>query len=574
MSFVWHHTKRISTVAGKHTVRFLFPPLWHYMTDDYKGRLHHLVVDSILGLTMMSLLAINVALIAWLYLFFIPPEFDVSLEIVADPIVSGADLPVDVQYTVGNKNISDVSIRLHGPQGWQISKEESYMTWDALSGSSQETIHTVAPFTTHVNQTNRILAMYEYRYFGQQYYGLAEVTFVAKTSSLEIVPHIPTKVLNTESAVMQFEYSNSSDYTRGRTCIEFTLPEHFTVTSSSHELIDQQVCFDQLDPREHGVIEIVGTFQNAIGEGQLVIDLRVIDYLGIQAYTQVSVSTPIHVLTPRLVIATTGSPILNVGDTARYSVIMTNTGDATLTNVLATVNLSGFENRISAVTPIDGVRVGDQLQWNIAELPAGQSMTKTFITQTNPAWREKNISLHYNATATADIEDIGVSTYALRVEKDIKFNSTLQFDVVGRYTATTGEQLGYGPYPMEADSITALRVIWEIKDFTNDLNNVTIQTTLPSQVEWTGVTSVTEGSRITYDPATRTVTWHTASVPSFSHGQGAQFEVRVSPNSQQIGKRINVTNNTIFTARDSHTAVVIARDHGALRTDQPINPSQ
>jgi hypothetical protein len=113
-------------------------------------------------------------------------------------------------------------------------------------------------------------------------------------------------------------------------------------------------------------------------------------------------------------------------------------------------------------------------------------------------------------------------------------------------------------------------VFWEIKDFTNDLTNLTIQTTLPSQVEWTDHSAVTEGSGMSYDPASRTVTWHTGHVTSFDHEQGASFELRVRPNSLQIGKQINVTNDTKFSARDEFTEVVLSRVVGALRTADSI----
>lgn len=573
MFAAWHHTKRISKAAGKHTVRFLLPPLWHYVTDEYKGRFHHLVVDSILALMMMSLLAINIGLVAWFYVFSIPAELNVSLQINTDHVVSGAELPVDVMYRVGSKDVSDVIITVHGPQGWQINSSDSQHTFTTIAAGTEDSIHITAPFITNVDRTNRILVIYEYKYFGQQYYGSSEVTFSAPISNFEIIPHIPDKILTTEEAVLQFEYVNSSDTARKRTCIELKLPENFTMISTSHEIVDGQICFETLGPREHGVIEIVGTFQNAIGEGQRVIEIVAYDYLGNIAYMQSKLQTSIQVLTPRLAVATTGSEVINVGDSVQYSVVINNTGDATLTNVAVSAPLRDFANRVSSVTPIDGSRVGDQLQWIISELPPNESTTRTFVVQTNPAWREKNVNLEYSVSATADIEDIGVSTYTTSVYKGIKFNSTLDFSVIGRYTTSTGEQLGYGPYPMEADNITALRVIWEIQDFTNDLNNVTIQTTLPSQVEWTGLTSVTEGTKIIYDPATRTVTWHASSIPSFSHGQGAQFEVRVSPNSQQIGKQINITNNTIFSARDNHTGSIMTRNIEALRTAQPINAS-
>ncbi|MFH1537180.1 MAG: hypothetical protein ABID45_04275, partial [Patescibacteria group bacterium] len=144
------------------------------------------------------------------------------------------------------------------------------------------------------------------------------------------------------------------------------------------------------------------------------------------------------------------------------------------------------------------------------------------------------------------------------------------FTANSAYYSSEGEQIGYGPYPLEAGSATALRIFWKVQGTTNNLNNVTVQTTLPSQVEWTGMSSVSDGTAMAYDPVTRTVTWHVSDLEAFSYPKGANFEVRVYPNSGQIGQNINIINDSKLTARDSFTGIILTRYFGALRTQDPI----
>ena len=287
-------------------------------------------------------------------------------------------------------------------------------------------------------------------------------------------------------------------------------------------------------------------------------------------FSQSAVEAPIQVLTPRLSLNTSGSSVVNVGEAVRYTTSYTNTGDAPLQNVLVTTQLNGVAERASYVTPVNGARNGNQLTWVDAEILPGETHSQTFVVGTNPNLREKNANMSYTSSATANIADLEVSTYTPASTQSAKFNSTLDFGTVARYILPTGQQIGYGPYPMRANQVTAVRVFWEIKDFTNDMSDVTISTTLPSQVEWTGLSSVTTGSALSYNPATRTVTFSTNSVPSFSHAQGAQFEVRVLPNHLQVGQRINVTNGTTFRAFDSHTGTAFTRSRGPIQTVTPI----
>jgi uncharacterized repeat protein (TIGR01451 family) len=313
---------------------------------------------------------------------------------------------------------------------------------------------------------------------------------------------------------------------------------------------------------------VICTGKNAIGAGAQVIGVRGVDDCSTDQYEHIALTAPIQVLTPRLTLATSGPAVLNVGDVGRYTVKYTNSGDAPLSSVRITSQLENFVGRYRSLYLSGGGTVsGDTLSWSDTNLAPGETRYQTFTVSTNSGMREKNVAMNYSAKAIATIADLGVTTYTATISgPPTKFNSTLSFSTVARYYSTAGEQLGYGPYPLRAWDVTALRVFWQVEDFTNDLSNVTIRTTLPSQVEWTGHTAVTEGSAMTYDPVSRTVTWHTGSIPSFSHAQGASFEVRIFPNSDQVGKTINITNDTIFTARDSFTGVVLSRSAGALRT--------
>lgn len=537
-----HHTKRT-------TARILFPYAWHYFTDDYKDRTHHLVVDTIGSFIILLLLGINVVIGAWLYLFSIPPEVEVNLT-APDLVISGEELIIAGTITAKNKTIDDIDLQLVLPETFQVTEDALSVELRTIARGNTEEFTVSGKFTGNVKQTYRAIVLYSYKYYGQSFAGSSLVEFVVDTSSLEVIAHVPEHILNNESFTWTVEYHNSSAQERQQVCIQLDLPSSFQIDSSTVPITDNQIILETIPANTSGAISITGSFSNAIGEGNHVIGVAGIDQCGDKALRQTALQQAVEVLTPRLQITTTGPATANVGDLITYQVNYINTGDAVLDNITTTVRLDN----------------GALEQWTDGALAPGERRTKTFTRTVSAATRQKNLAISHSVSAVATIADVGIQTYTPSFSYQTLFNSTLRLSHVARYNSTTGEQLGYGPYPLRAWEVTALRVFWQVEDFTNDLSNVTITTTLPSQVEWTGYSAVTEGGAMTYDAGTRTVTWHTSSIPSFSHAQGASFEVRILPNSDQAGKAINITNDLYFSARDSFTGAVIIRTLGALRT--------
>ncbi len=569
---LWHHTKQLSLHVTKKTGRILFPYLWHFLTDDYKGRLHHLIVDSILSLIILGLVGANIVLGEWFYLFSIEPTVDVTVA-VPEVIISGEPLKTNITLTPTNKAITDVRLKAVVPAGYEVTAEQQW-EWPHLEAGDTQTLTLAGRFSGDFDKTYRVIALYDYHYFGQTFSDYVTVEFTVDTSSFELVTSVPPQILNQESFNWTVEYYNSAAKPRRDVCLEFDLPEAFVLDDSSVPITaDWRAVLPEVGARQGGVITLTGSFRKAIGEGSQVMQVTALDDCSKKkVYQQVVLTTPIEVLTPRLQLQTSGASVLNVGDVGSYVVKYSNTGDAVLSTVKLTAHFNSDPASYGTIAISgSGRRNGSTISWQNSNLAPGETRTQTFTVASYPLLRQKNVAFSYTVSASADIADLGVTTYAAPISGlTTKFNSTLQFSQVARYTGSSGEQLGYGPYPLQAWEVTALRVFWQVEDFTNDLNNVTITATLPSQVEWTGHSAVTAGGAMSYDPTTRRVTWHTSNIPSFSYPQGASFEVRVLPNSAQVGKRIHLTNDTIFTARDSFTGTVLTRAAGALLTDQPI----
>ncbi|MFA6475368.1 MAG: hypothetical protein WCV88_04180 [Patescibacteria group bacterium] len=531
-------------------LKLFFPYLWHYFTDDYKDRLHHLVVDTILSFLMLLLMGGNILLAGWLYLYSITPAVTTSVT-ASDMVISGETMTFNGSLVPTNKTINKVDLKFVLPTSFTTNDPLSYH-YDLLKKGDEKKLAVSGRFVGAVKKTYRGILLYSYQYYGQTYSGNTTTDFKVDTTSLEITTDMPDHILNDETFTWKIDYHNSSQVERQDTCIRLDIPESFKVESTSQPMTDNKIMFTSIPAQSGGSVDVIGSFSNAQGEGSHVLGILGMDDCATGGFEQVALQQPVDVIAPRLTLTTYGSAMANIGDTVTYYVVYHNVGDTALENIVTTVDLSN----------------GTTKQWTDGSLAAGDTRTKAFTMSVSSGTRTKNLTQSYSVSATGTIAGVNIPIYTKSLSYQTKYNSTLNFSQVARY------DLGYGPHPMRAWDVSAVRVFWQVEDFTNDLSNVTIQTTLPTQVEWTGLSAVTEGGAMAYNPATRVVTWHTSSIPSFAHAQGCSFEVRVIPNSAQVGKNINITNEVKFTARDGFTDAVLTRVLGALRTDQPIQAAR
>ena len=279
MKLIWHHTKEATHHVGKHTVRFFFPYVWHYFTDEYEDKFHHLIVDTIFALVMMGLVVSNLILGYRLYDVFIPPLMTVQVRVEPEA-VSGGSLPVEVSYHNLSRDVSNVHLQLYAPAGY-VTEQSLDNRFETLAIGDRDTILYDGHYVGNVGQRNRFIVSYSYEYFGQQFIGLAVAETTATVSSFEVVPNLPTTILNNELVTWNVEYRNSSEVARRDTCITVDFPESFILASSSREIDETgTTCFKKIKPFQQGAIEFTGSFTNAIGEGKHVVGVSSSDAVG------------------------------------------------------------------------------------------------------------------------------------------------------------------------------------------------------------------------------------------------------------------------------------------------------
>lgn len=568
---ITHFTAKVIKYAGKKAVHIFCPPLTHYLTDKYQDRKHHLIVDTILAVAVVLLVTGNASLGYWYYLFLTPPEVAINISL-PEQIISGEKLNFQFDYTVSRRPVEELQILIIYPDGYIAdAKNNQHLYLGHQAAGSANQFKLKGKIFAAADSTENIRVIYGYVYQGKVYEQEYKKAFNVAASRLTISTELPQAVLKDAEFSLNIKYANGSELPRENVELLLDIPENLTINKcdAPYDVERKVLTLAEISPLASGQVICLAKF-NTFGDVNNLIGVQVQE----ENFSQNSQLSLIEVLNPRLTLAgkINDAPSGNIdqGGNAVYTLTYENIGDAELKELEVSLDISAWKDFYSYINPKEGEKIEDKIIWKIPQVAPAAKGEVSVLIEAKTDLLIKDLEISTTATAKAKLANLAGETTAPDVKNSIKFNTDVNCVLQARYFGNSGEQLGYGPYPLKVNEITALRIFLEVDDFYNDLNNVTLVTTLPSQVTWTGETSVSVGTNLTYDEVTRTITWHVGSLAAFSTPQGASFEVRVLPNYLQQNQQINLTNEAKFTALDAFTGKYLEKTIPALQTEQVI----
>jgi len=133
-----------------------------------------------------------------------------------------------------------------------------------------------------------------------------------------------------------------------------------------------------------------------------------------------------------------------------------------------------------------------------------------------------------------------------------------------------------GPIPPKVEQTTTYTVLWTVDNTVNTLNNVIVQSSLPSNIKWVGKISP-ENEDIGYDPVTGTVQWNVGSMQTFTAGTNKRrqvaFQISLTPAVNQVGSIQTLVNASTLTGVDDFTGQTLKSNLGVLTTRFSTDPS-
>jgi hypothetical protein len=524
---------------------------------------------------------------------------------------SGATVPL--QITVKNNNpasISNTDIAIVFPDGTRSADDVTQPLLryaDTLGtipagGSVSRTVNAV--LFGSVNQSIDLPVTIEYNTANsnalftkeQDFHTLitsSPLTITAQAASTTSSGQLYTIMLTVHSNATQVlqNIAVNAQYPEGFTLVGAALDDSATQLSSKTSGEPVYV-LDTLQPGDDHIITITGTLTGNPGD-QKAFNFTVgtqntdTQQLGLAvAYASQSITAtlakPFLDVSLSLNHSDSDPTVVSAGSSVSGLATWINTLTSSLSNAQVLIKLSGNALDTSKVVTTNGFYQSSsntllytaQTDSNLAQLGAGDTDNGLFTLAVLP---ESAILTLRNPTIVLTVAVSGqpegeipmtltnILTKTIKVQTDLKLISQL--------VHSSGPFKNAGPWPPIANQTTTYTVELAVGNTVNDVAGATATMILPPYVTYTGQATPDDGS-VSYDAASRTVTWRIGTVPAgtTTHPLTAAFQVSFTPSISQVGTSPTLIGNQTLTGTDRFTGTTVGNTAEALTTQTTGDP--
>lgn len=569
----------------------------------------HRLRNILIGLTVFFGL---LATVAWTGFFvFQPygkvPAQDVALSLVVpENVKSGEEVAVYIHYTT-EKTVALESLEISAslPPGFVLHNaappaagEHRWVIGAVPAGGSGE----IKLLGTVIGAPGNLLSFQAFSTyvpvnFHSPFQSVASAALPISGSFVEVSASSTERVLPGEPVTVVFSYRNNGSSTVADAAFRATLPAGFVVSKATPPPSEGSLFWKlgSLGGTASGTIALTGTFSSET-KGLLPFSGE----LGLAApgsafVLQSSASTSVSVIGGDLVLSeivngSTEATAVNFGDTLHATFSYANRSEAQLQDVVLVAHLVGTPaaKSASALSPVfDALSITDSargifttstgvITWTKKEIPAlaklapGDEGTidvtvRIAAKPTVPAIKEYGVDVWLSGTVgkvngTKKDRQVQSTSLHFPVLSDVRFTAS------SRYYNDDEITVGTGPLPPKAGAETTYRIFWTIENGLHELHDLSLQTTLPENVRFTGKQDVSAGT-VVFDEKTRIVTWTLNKLPVDVQTATVDFEVGLTPSTAAVGNILPLTDVAHFDATDSVVGAHI------LRNEDPVDTS-
>ena len=420
-----------------------------------------------------------------------------------------------------------------------------------------------------------------------------ETTFttVIKEIPLTFDFDIPSKVEVERDFRFSLNYYSSLNYPLSNLGIRIEYPLDFEFLESDPPGLGKTEWeIPLLNPAEGGRVEIKGRLSGETGQ-QKTFRASLGIWLEDEFILLKEISKSVEIDRPGLFVSQRindqSQYIASSGDLLHYEIFFRNIGKEPFLDLSLVTTLEGTGFDFETVkSDLGQFNKGDSfIVWdsrdvsNLKFLDQGEEGRVEFWVNLKDEWEigspeEKNAILKN----TVLIPKVGEKEF------ETKVNSKLVISQKGYYQ---DEVFGNsGPIPPKVGEETTYTIIWQVKNYFNDVKNVKVKAVLPSNVRLTGkIFPEEESSKFAFDNHSREIVWMVKNSETMEAGTGVlnptpiiSFQVALKPTSGQIGKTPQIIGKAMITGEDQWTEGVVEGESSAIDTtlpdDSSISPGQ
>ena len=395
-----------------------------------------------------------------------------------------------------------------------------------------------------------------------------------KSVPLTLEFDLPSKIDSGKEISFKLNYFSNASYPLTNLGIKINYPSDFEFQSSKPQALEKTDWeIGLLNKAEGGRIEITGNVRGEIGE-QKQFKAQLGSWQDGEFVLLKEAIRAVQIITPSLYISQqiNGNPqfIASPGGTLHYEIFFKNIGNDIFTNLFLVATLEGniFDFQ-TLKAPLGDFELGDNsiiFDWRrvskLQFLDVGEEGKVEFWVGLKDDWQMTSLS-DKNLT-------IRNKVFLSQAQQEFvtKVNSKLEIGQKGYYE---DEIFGNtGPFPPQGGQQTTYTVTWQVKNYYNNVKNMKVKATLRNNVRLSGKI-FPEGSRVTFDSASREVVWDLGSLDAgkgvLGPGPNVSFQIAFTPLSYQQGSVATLIGPAEITAEDEFTEVTVKSEGQAITTE-------
>lgn len=414
--------------------------------------------------------------------------------------------------------------------------------------------------------------------------------FVVTRVPLALVMELPQGVAQGQEVEARLRFSSTASRSFDNLWLKTEYPSGFSFLSSSPNpgFGSNIWSIGTLEAGQEGTITFKGTLSGPERESKpFRAELGIFNPITKEwkTYREVSEVTSVAVtpLAVEMFLDGTREKTVIPGDQLNFTARYRNNTQATLRNVTLKAVLSGDVLDFSSLSVDQGAFnfSSQSIIWNTAsaeelrEVKSGQEGEFNFSIRTKDRPVMRTVS-DKNQTIRVRIDIVPAFTPEELAGVKLASGDALEFKVKtkvlfsGKSLHRSSPLVNSGPLPPEVGKKTIYTLVWEVRNFTNDLGNAEIRASLPPNISWES-NSLPRDANIIFDEISQEVRWTIGRVEAgtgiLSPSMSVAFQVGVVPSQADRGKAITLLNPSKLTGKDLFTNEAVEAGVAALSTE-------
>jgi len=429
-------------------------------------------------------------------------------------------------------------------------------------------------------RTAKVSLSYKPKNLNARFESKTTFTTVIQSVPLTFRFDLPSEIESGKDLTFNLNYFSNIDYPLSNLRIKVDYPPGFEFVKSTPQSLEKvEWDIPPLNKAEGGRIEITGREKGNVGE-ESIFQAELGSWQNGEFVLLKEVFKGVKVIKPALNISQkiNGSLeyIASPGDLLHYEVSFENIGDSSLTDLSLLVTLIGDSFDLATVrAPQADYKSGDNsLVWDWKKLGELQFLD---IRETGNVEFWVNLKDNWAISSSAGQEVIKTKIYISQAQEEFETKVNSQIEVVQKGYFNDEIFGNSGSVPPKAGETTTYTIIWQAKNFYNNVNDAKVKAKLANNVRLTGLIFPEEETlKFTFDSGSKEIVWE---VGNLNVGEGVlnsapniAFQVAFTPDNSQRGQVPEILGPAEIIGEDTWTKETIKFLTNGINTSLPDDP--